>query len=180
LPKFKIGQKLNKLTIQEILITGKFDKTTYKCVCDCGNIITVSSAWRLKKTLSCGCLKKKEHNNMWAGYGSISGTLFGKAKQSAKKRNMDFDLTIVDLDNLHKKQNGKCALTGEILEFGTNFSKRAIDVTASLDRIDSSKGYTVDNIQWVHKDLNMMKRNYDNDYFKYICYLVAKHEQDKK
>jgi hypothetical protein len=117
---------------------------------------------------------------MWAGYGSISGTLFGKAKQSAKKRNMDFDLTIVDLDNLHKKQNGKCALTGEILEFGTNFSKRAIDITASLDRIDSSKGYTVDNIQWVHKDLNMMKRNYDNDYFKYICYLVAKHEQDKK
>lgn len=177
-PKFKIGQKINKLTIQQIIISGKLNKTSYLCICDCGNTKTVSSAWMLKKTLSCGCLKKKENNNMWSGYGAISGTLFGKAKSSALKRNMDFNLTIVDLHNLYEKQNGKCALTGEVLEFGTGFSKRGVYITASLDRIDSSKGYTIDNVQWVHKDVNMMKRNYDNDYFKYICYLVAKHEQD--
>ena len=38
------------------------------------------------------------------------------------------------------------------------FKKRHNDSkTASLDRIDSSKGYTEDNIQWVHKDVNQMK-----------------------
>ena len=29
--------------------------------------------------------------------------------------------------------------------------------TASLDRINSKKGYVEGNIQWVHKDINMMK-----------------------
>jgi len=29
--------------------------------------------------------------------------------------------------------------------------------TASLDRIKSNKHYTLDNIQWVHKDINIMK-----------------------
>jgi hypothetical protein len=117
---------------------------------------------------------------MWSGHGKISGTLFGKVKQAALKRNLKFELTIFDLEELRKKQNGKCALTGEILEFGADFSKRSIDITASLDRIDSLKEYTIENVQWVHKDVNMMKRNYDNEYFKYICYLVAKHDQDTK
>ncbi len=46
-------------------------------------------------------------------------------------------------------------------------------MTASLDRIDSSRGYTLDNIQWVHKDLNKMKTNYPNDYFIKMCKYVA-------
>ena len=32
--------------------------------------------------------------------------------------------------------------------------------TASLDRIDSTKGYVRGNIQWVHKDINWFKRDY--------------------
>ena len=35
----------------------------------------------------------------------------------------------------------------------------------SLDRIDSSKGYEENNVQWVHKDINLMKNKYDNKYF---------------
>lgn len=45
--------------------------------------------------------------------------------------------------------------------------------TASLDRIDSSKPYIIDNIQWVHKDINFMKRTYSHDYFIKLCKLVA-------
>ena len=50
-------------------------------------------------------------------------------------------------------------------------------MTASLDRIDSTRGYTVDNIQWIHKDLNRMKWNLPNDYFINICTLVANHNK---
>ena len=41
--------------------------------------------------------------------------------------------------------------------------------TASLDRIDSKKGYTIDNIQWVHKDVNKMKMDLqEEDFFRIV------------
>ena len=46
-------------------------------------------------------------------------------------------------------------------------------MTMSLDRIDNNKGYIEENVQWVHKDINMMKRIYSQDYFIYMCKLVA-------
>ena len=38
--------------------------------------------------------------------------------------------------------------------------------------IDSTKGYIVGNIQWVHKDINIMKNDLDLDSFIYYCRLV--------
>ena len=46
--------------------------------------------------------------------------------------------------------------------------------TASLDRIDSTKGYSKDNIQWVHKDINCMKMDFSQQYFIDLCVKVAK------
>ena len=42
-------------------------------------------------------------------------------------------------------------------------------MTASLDRIDSKKGYIEGNIQWVHKDINRMKWAFNEDYFIKLC-----------
>lgn len=41
--------------------------------------------------------------------------------------------------------------------------------TASIDRIDSSKGYIKGNIQIVHKTLNKMKLNMRDEEFIAIC-----------
>jgi len=46
-------------------------------------------------------------------------------------------------------------------------------VTASLDRIDSKLDYRKTNVQWVHKDINMMKRVLKQDYFIKLCTDVA-------
>jgi hypothetical protein len=65
--------------------------------------------------------------------------------------------------NLFLQQNKICPYTGEQLSFGSaKFSK---DRTASLDRIDSSKGYISGNAQWVKKEVNFMKQNYSEDKF---------------
>ena len=45
---------------------------------------------------------------------------------------------------------------------------------ASLDRIDSSKGYIEGNVQWVHQNINMMKNKFDNQYFIEMCKLITK------
>jgi len=65
------------------------------------------------------------------------------------------------------KQNKLCSLSGLLLESTYN------NMTMSLDRIDNNKGYIEENVQWVHKDINMMKRIYSQDYFIYMCKLVA-------
>jgi hypothetical protein len=57
-----------------------------------------------------------------------------------------------------------------ILDGDVNVS---VEHTASLDRIDSSKGYCEDNVQWVHKDINRMKNTFDQDYFISLCKLIA-------
>ena len=69
---------------------------------------------------------------------------------------------------LFLKQNKRCSLSGQILTIGTNRYN-----TASIDRIDSSKGYVEENIQWVHKDINFMKRTYSQEYFIKMCNLVS-------
>jgi hypothetical protein len=61
-----------------------------------------------------------------------------------------------------------CSLSGQPLTIGMNRYN-----TASIDRIDSSKGYIEGNIQWVHKDINFMKRTYSQEYFVQMCKLVS-------
>jgi hypothetical protein len=52
--------------------------------------------------------------------------------------------------------------------------------TASLDRIDSSRGYTADNIQWVHKHVNLMKRSFNEEYFINTCKQIVTYASSKR
>jgi len=45
--------------------------------------------------------------------------------------------------------------------------------TASLDRIDSSKGYVLDNVQWVHKRVNFLKRDYSEKELLFWCNAIS-------
>jgi hypothetical protein len=76
------------------------------------------------------------------------------------------------------EQDKKCKLSGLNISFtniNTKVTRHRFDLvcTASLDRIDSKKGYTLDNVQLVHKDINMMKKEYDQKYFIEMCKLIA-------
>ena len=74
---------------------------------------------------------------------------------------------------LFLKQNRRCALTGEELTFHSK--DHVCDGTASLDRKDSKKPYTIDNVQWVHKTVNFMKRNEDQTKFIEWCQKIVDH-----
>lgn len=41
--------------------------------------------------------------------------------------------------------------------------KKTLHGSASLDMIDSSRGYTEDNVQWVCLGINYMKLNYSDE-----------------
>lgn len=113
--------------------------------------------------------KLGRNSSLWKGYEQISGSFMYLLKDGAKRRNHKFDLTAEQLWNLYIKQNKRCALSGLTLYFAESRYKDRQKQTASLDRIDSSKGYTIDNVQWVHKIINMMKQDYSNEYFIKMC-----------
>jgi hypothetical protein len=168
-----VGKKFNKLTV--ISRTNNDEKNgdiRWICRCDCGKEKIVSSSHLANGNVgSCGCI-------IYKGYGEIYGTYFNRIKNSAKQRELNFELKIEDIWHLFLKQNRKCALSGLKIEFSSKCDSN--DGTASLDRIDSSKGYTIDNVQWVHKDINYMKQdNSDADFIKYCC-LIADHSRQIK
>lgn len=82
---------------------------------------------------------------------------FESYKHGAKIRNFVFEIEIQEVWDLFLKQKRKCALTGWDICFGKQ-------ITASLDRIDSKKGYTSDNIQLIHKDINILKMDWPESF----------------
>lgn len=65
-----------------------------------------------------------------------------------------------------------CQLSGEPLVFEPDYI-----YTFSIDRIDSSKGYTHDNVQWVGVSVNTAKSNLIDEDFIDMCVAVANHRK---
>lgn len=171
------GHKFFLLTAIRPLSKRKNKQRLWECRCDCGNTCYVL-AYELNKghRKSCGCLHKLCGSNspLWRGYGELSQKHFNGIKLSAKFRKLDFSITIEYLWNLFLKQNKKCALSGIELQFKKNHKNMT---TASLDRIDSSKGYIEGNVQWVHKDVNLMKQKFGQQLFLFYCETIAKYHR---
>lgn len=178
------GQKFNELTAIEPISKNRSGHTVWKFKCSCGADYTCSMDWVTRKKTpvkSCGCLKKgiKGPNHpQWNGYADISGNwwynhVLRERKQTARIK-VAVTITIEEAWNIFIKQNKKCALSGIILRIDSTNKYN----TASIDRIDSSKGYEIDNVQWVHKHVNFMKRIYSQQYFIEICKKIASTHQN--
>jgi hypothetical protein len=112
---------------------------------------------------------KKENNPAWRGCGEVPGKVYSKLKRDAEKRGITFELTLEEISDQYEAQDKLCAFTGIPLTFG---------IDASVDRVDSNGGYNPNNIQIVHKALNMMKKDMTNESFIAWCKLVANHGKE--
>jgi hypothetical protein len=176
-----IGKRFGRLVV--IKKTGevnKFKQTLYLCKCDCGNSKDLSISALKVSTQSCGCLKRErdltlrgQNHPSWRGYEELPMKHWNQILDTAKKRSLTVDITIQQAYEAYLKQNKLCALSG--VEISLNLQKNRNTGSASLDRIDSSKGYSIDNIQWVHKDLNKMKGKLMDENFIGWCHIVSKH-----
>ena len=154
----------------------------WKVQCSCGSI-SETTAYNLVYGKTTGCPKcyGKRHtgcnNSNWKGFGNIPSTLWGRILNGAKYRNLQVEVDIEYLDNLWKQQDGKCALSGVDLSTEDIFDNPAWSDTASLDRIDSTKGYIEGNLQWVHPVVNIMKNRFErrkaDKNFKWIILLFV-------
>ena len=159
----------------------KHNNWYWQCQCDCGNISeVVATAIKNQKILSCGCRKEENHNKnhfRWKGCGEISGSLWCLLKIMAKNRKLELTVTKEYIWELFLKQGRKCAISGVDIHFKTRTNK--CDATASLDRINSKLGYVPGNVQWIHKDINFMKQDYNQDEFINWCNIITNYQQGK-
>lgn len=79
-------------------------------------------------------------------------TLYNRLKSSALKRNIEFTLTLVELNNLSFPLT--CPILGIPLAYNRG---EAQDNSYSIDRIDSTKGYEIDNIEVISLRANKLK-----------------------
>lgn len=109
------------------------------------------------------------------GHAFIPAIIWNGILIRAKKSGHDVNIDCDYIYSLFLKQNCKCALTG----WNITFSKNKKENTASVDRIDSYKGYIVGNIQITHKSVNKCKLNYHQKLFFEICKAVFHNMKDK-
>lgn len=135
----------------------------------------------VKKALQLHCIPEREHTKSEKfkmslcknrKHHTIPSRYFHSLYNGAKRRCIDFDLTIEDIWNIFELQEYKCALSGLNLKFPA-FGEKATLQTASLDRIDSDKGYIISNVQWIHKDINKMKWELDQNRFIELCRIIT-------
>jgi hypothetical protein len=164
----------------ELIVKGEHSKDhnghiKFLCECVCGNdhIANGSHLRRLNIT-HCGCKSKKGKDHpLFSGNEDISGNWWCnhiiRASNGKYRKEKIVSITPKYAYDLYIKQNKRCVLSNILIFINDKTDYN----TASLDRIDNTKGYIEGNVQWVHKDINMMKRIYNQDYFIKMCTLVS-------
>ena len=137
-----------------------------KCECGAENQVICNNLTNGTSTRCYECSMKHSHgsnNPSWKGHGLVSGRRFRRTQRQAEDRKIPFDINIQTMNEVLEKNGFVCALSGVKLD----------ENTWSPDRIDSKKGYTKENLQFVHKDINLMKNKFPEDYFIEMCKKVA-------
>lgn len=151
------GKEFTRLEC-EVRRNGKLNRATYcsrRCQCihmntlkhHYGDIASISKLADIAvlsfmlETLN-GCRKRADSNN----------TLY--------RKNAILNIELSDLINQWNKQNGICTYSKVKLIPNKNTS---FIYKASLDRIDSSKGYEIGNIQFISTAMNLMKNTMSHD-----------------
>lgn len=119
--------------------------------------------WRLHSGNNVQCKKCIKEWQQKAREDQPIKFLIKDAKQHAKKKKIEFNLTENDLIKVLLKQNNRCALSN------ISFEKEK----PSLDRINPNKGYVSGNVQLVTINVNIMKSNLEQNLFIDLCHKVA-------
>lgn len=147
-PDDMIGMVFDRLTVIEFSHSEShsgYSRAYWKCKCECGNITLVrTDHLTRRKCRSCGCLRREKRGHR-AEDGWLSfNKLYHNYKGSAKKRGLVFELSKDDVFGLMQQNCHYCGLPPSAYYYvrgsngGCSYN--------GIDRVDSSIGYTHDNV----------------------------------
>ena len=154
--KYFVGQRIGNVVIQSRYGSIKNGITTWWCLCDCGNKRIIAShnfRYRNGSIVSCGCMQYKNHPGRTHGQtGTIEHQVLLSAKSTAKKRGLEFDLTLETLPPIPSE----CPVLGTLLFKAFHSDPKN---KPSLDRIDPKLGYIPGNVRWISWRANNLRSN---------------------
>lgn len=184
-PIQEIGKVYERWTITDIV--SRLDaagKPRYKavaqCLCGVEKEVDLGSI-RCGATRSCGCLQRETRSGtrsvQFPPYEEISSGTWRHWVYNASKKGLSFLIKPNEVWDLYLLQDRRCAISGILIGFGISTDQK--QTTASLDRLDNTNGYVLDNIQLVHKRINFMRHTMSVDEFVSWCHLVADNQPNK-
>ena len=150
------GKRIGRLVV---LYRTKKDDVKYawwKCRCDCGNVVSVSSRnLNNDVTKSCGCLHRDIVSKEPFRY------LFNHLKQTAYKNGNAMALAFEDFLEFTKRT--VCHYCGKTIKWYAHATTK--NYRYNLDRMDNSIGYCKDNLAVCCPECNRMKGTLSYHYF---------------
>lgn len=174
------GSKIGMLTVlgySHSYVQPSGQKRAYwDVVCECGNKKKMSTSTLTTGTKSCGCFfiekRKKGFNKREEGEANFNYKYLSYMHR-AKKKNMDFLLSKEEFREIVLRKCFYCGSEGE-----SHHTKRSVNglfFSNGIDRIDSSKGYILENCVSCCKRCNMMKNDLKTDDFINHIIKILKH-----
>lgn len=156
-----LNKKFGKLTVKSILSYYKdsrgVDKRIVKCICDCGEEVEVKDViLNFQDKASCGCVVKTDNST----HGKSTERIY-KIWVDIKTRCYNKNSTY--FNHYGGRGVGMCERWRESFE---NFYEDMGDIPSekhSIERLDVNKGYTLDNCEWVTKEVQARNRRKRRD-----------------
>lgn len=163
------GQRFERLTVIEFSHVDERGKACWLCVCDCGKeIITLGSTLKDGHTKSCGCLQKQrlkealEKRKLPEGV-AARNEIIRQHKRNARIRNLEQALTDEQIIAIHKENCHYCDVPPSTICLTPSLNGSY--TYNGIDRIDNTKGYTMDNSVSSCKNCNLAKQSLSYDEF---------------
>jgi hypothetical protein len=178
------GSKFGKLTVVGLAETEerqwKRQKATvrwYLVRCECGKEKTIAgpSLTKDNRVRSCGCLLKEykktlESRSKLFKTGSAFRRYLLQSKSDAKRRGYVWELTD---EQFRVLTSSPCHYTGALPFAATTVKSGETYVHNGIDRLDNTKGYTVENCVPCCSEVNYMKRTLPYETFLELCRKIA-------
>ena len=158
------GQKFGRLTaLRDIGNKGR--RRLWECLCECGQFTAVvATDLKIGHTKSCGCLQKETCGRSVLPIGEAnSNQVFKAYKREAKKRNREFSLTKEQFKKLTSSDCFYCGVKPHNIRNGKGSNGKFI--YNGIDRINNTKGYTIDNCVTCCLICNQWKKAYTQQEF---------------
>jgi len=139
------GKKFGRLTvIKRSYPNDKLNSVMWLCKCDCGKEkIIRGNSLKCGLTKSCGCLMKDYYCRLKSGLANMHEVM-SRYKRQAKQRGHVFKLTDEEFLKITKQNCYYCgAKPNNTIHKKTHNGEYVYN---GIDRIDNTKGYTIDNV----------------------------------
>ena len=152
------GHVYGKLTVLCESANRLRGRVTWTCKCECGNTKDIAGAdLRRQKqgTVSCGCVSANQLDDGEA----VLNNIVHSYRLSAKKRGYNFNLTKEEVRTITKSNCVYCGCE-PANERKSKYGAGSY-IHNGIDRVDNTKGYTVDNVVACCTTCNRIKSDHD-------------------